>query len=93
MSIRKRTVFYDKTGGIIRFWDWALTTTDIGSMVEPFEANDRTTRDGGIRNFDATDECTRIDDMREADIGQSLLLLSGGNTQIHGGCLIPRTGR
>lgn len=92
MSILKRTVFYDKTGGIVRFWDWALVTTTLGTMAEPFVANMRSI-DAPVRNFDPTDEIARIDEMKEADIGQSLLLLSGGKNQLHGGCLLPRVGR
>lgn len=92
MSIQKRTVFYDKTGGITRFWDWALVTTTIGVAAEPFVANLRSI-DSPVRNFDPTDECARIDEMKEADIGQSLIMLSGGVNQIHGGCQLPRDGR
>lgn len=92
MSILRRTVFYDKTGGIVRFWDWALTTTTLGTMAEPFTANMRPDK-APIRNFDPTDECARIDEMVEADINQSLIMLSGGVNQLHGGCLLPRVGR
>ena len=92
MSIQKRTVFYDKTGGIARFWDWALTTTTVGACAEPFMANLRSI-DAPVINFDPADECARIDEMKEADIGQSLILLSGGTNQLHGGCQLPRTGR
>lgn len=95
MSILKRTVFYDKTGGFVRFWDWGLTTTTIGTMAEPFNANARRAAgdNTNIGAFNPTDEMTRIDDMVEADIGRSLIMLSGGDNQIHGGCMIPRTGR
>ncbi|MDI6741625.1 MAG: hypothetical protein QMD11_02705 [Smithella sp.] len=92
MSILKRTVFYDKAGGIIRFWDWALATTTIGVCAEPFLANSRSI-DAPVINFDPTDECARIDEMKEADVRQSLLLLSGGNHRLHGGGQLPRTGR
>ena len=41
MSIQKRSVFFDNTGGIVRFWDWSIVTTTLGTMVEPFLPNDR----------------------------------------------------
>ena len=90
-SILKRTVFYDNTGGYVRFWDWALTTTSLGTMAEPFVANFRNT-DAPVNNFDPTEEMTRIDEMKEADIGQQQLLLSGGY-HYHGGYQLPRIGR
>jgi hypothetical protein len=85
-------VYFDNTGGIARFWDFAVVTTKLGTMVEPFLPNQRT--DGqGFANFDPTDDCARIDEMRAASIDKSLLILSGGEHQLHGGTLNPRTGR
>ena len=92
MSILKRTVFYDDVNGIKRFWDWAVVTTSIGSAAEPFVVNMRS-MDAPVRNFDPTDECARIDEIKQADINKSLLMLSGGNYRLHGGNLLPRVGR
>lgn len=92
-GIVKRTVFYDNTDGVKRFWDWALARTSLGTMAEPFVANNRHSVGTVNIQFDPTDMISRIDDIKEADIDQSLLLLSGGDEQIHGGTLIPRTGR
>lgn len=92
MSIQKRVCFYDDAGGFIRFWDWALTTTTLGTMVEPFLPNDRH-QFGPFDEFDPTDEIARIDEMRAASVDKQLLLLSGGQHQLHGGYQLPRDGR
>ena len=86
MSIQRRTVFYDVTHGISRFWDWALVTTTLGTMAEPFMPN---ARDSGSE-FDPEDEINRIDEIRAQPIDVSMLVLSGGEAQIHGGYQLPR---
>ena len=92
MSIQRRTVFYDNTNSIIRFWDWALVTTTLGTMAEPFLPNDRH-QFGPFDQFDPTDEVARVDDIRSASVDKQLLLLSGGTHQLHGGYQLPRDGR
>lgn len=92
MSIQKRTVFYDNTGGIARFWDWALVTTTIGSMAEPFVVNDRHAMEKSIE-YDPTDEIVRVDEIRAHTIDSQQLELSGGQHHLHGGVLVPRVGR
>lgn len=91
-SIKKREVYYDNTGGIARFWDWAVVTTSLGTMVEPFLPNDRKLMGADFDDFDPTDEVARIDEIRAAPRDKSLLALSGGEHQLHGGVLNPRTG-
>lgn len=93
MSIQKRTVFFDNTDGIVRFWDWALVTTTLGTMAEPFVANGRHLLQADFAQFDPTDEISRIDDMRAASIDASLLVLSGGDRALNGGSQLPRDGR
>ena len=92
MSILRRTVFYDNTGGFTRLWDWALVTTTLGTMVEPFDLSKHQIDTPAIE-YDPTDEISRVDEIRAADIDQSLLILSGGDTQLNGGTLIPRVGK
>lgn len=89
MSIQKREVFFDYTGGIARFWDWSLTTTTLGVMAEPFLANDRYKRDG-VSEFDPTDMMARIDNIRAATVDRQLQMLSGGDHALIGGSLHPR---
>ncbi len=92
MSIQRRTAFYEESGGVFRFLDWALTQTTLGMMAEPFNANNRYGMSPAIQ-FDPTDEIVRMDNISRIDFDKSLLLLSGGSEQIHGGALIPRDGR
>lgn len=93
-DVLKRTVFYEKRDGYIRFQDWALVVTKLGTMAEPFNVNARYDRTAGdIASFDYTDNASRIDEMIEIDADKSMLLLSGGNHQLHGGNLLVRTGR
>jgi hypothetical protein len=92
MSILKREVYYDDTGGLVRFWDWALATTTLGTMAEPFTPDSQYAF-APQREYDPTDEIARIDSVRAAPIDKSLLLLSGGVTQLNGGTLCPRLGR
>jgi hypothetical protein len=89
MSILKREVFYDRTNGINRFWDWALTTTTLGTMAEPFLPNDRFRMDG-VSEFDPTDMMNRIDEIRASTIDTQLQVLSGGAQALTGGPLHPR---
>jgi hypothetical protein len=90
MSIQRRSIFYDNTGGIVRMWDWALVTTTLGTMAEPFSPNARHTIGNEFPEFDPADEINRIDEIRATPIDVSLLVLSGGETQIHGGAQLPR---
>jgi hypothetical protein len=88
-SILKREVFFDNTGGIARFWDWALTTTTLGSMAEPFNVNDRFKGDG-VSEYDPTDDMTRIDEIRASSVDTQAKVLSGGDHALIGGPLNPR---
>ena len=92
MSIQKRSVFFDDTGGYVRFWDWSLCTTTLGTMAEPFMPNDRHLP-GKFGQFDPTDEISRIDELRAASVDKQLLTLSGGLHQLNGGYQLPREGR
>lgn len=91
-AILNRTVFYNETNGIKSFWDWSLTTTNLGVMAEPFIVNDRIGR-AHIIEFDATDECSRIDEIRAMPIDAQQLVLSGGTDHLHGGATLSRTGK
>lgn len=93
MSIQKRTVFFDDTGGFVRFWDWALVTTTLGTMAEPFLPNGRHLVGADFGQFDPTDLVSRIDEIKVSSVDTQLLTLSGGAHQLHGGSLLPRDGR
>lgn len=95
MSILKRTVYYDITGGVCRFLDFAKVTTTLGSMVEPFTVQERRTNGHDIENFDFTDAISRIDTIEQIDVHKANRLLSGvekNTIPLHGGTLNPRLG-
>ena len=90
MSIQTRSVFYDESGGLVRFWDWAIVTTTLGTMAEPFMVNARPT-DG--EDWDPEDEINRIDHIRGSPRDQAQLILSGGSGHVlNGGNQMPRNG-
>lgn len=91
-AILKRTVFYDNTNNLARFWDFALVQTNLGTMVEPFIVNDRLGK-SPIIEYDATDEMSRIDEIRAEPIDVQQLVLSGGDYHLHGGFTLSRLGR
>ena len=93
MSIQRRTVFYDNTGGIKRFWDWAQVTTTLGSMAEPHNGQLKHERDTDFTALDPTDEIARIDEIRALPADRHQLVLSGGDHHLIGGYQLPRTGR
>jgi hypothetical protein len=93
MSILKRTVFFDDTTGVVRFWDWAMVLTTLGTMVEPFRVDARFSTSTPISEFDPTDEICRIDEIRSMPVDQSMLHLSSGPHQLHGGYCHPRDGK
>jgi len=95
MSILSRTVYYDQTGGFVRWRDWAKVITTLGTMFEPFNVNARHSPDVDVVNFDPEDEFTRIDDMRRIDSTQEQRIFSGGsdNPPVMGGVHMPRVGR
>lgn len=93
MSILKREVYFDNTGGIARFWDWAVVTTNIGVMVEPFAVGSPFRGDSSAAEFDPADEIARIDELRALSRNYEPKVLSfDGGLQLNGGVLRPRTG-
>ena len=93
MSILKREIYCDQVNGVIRFWDWAIVTTTIGAMIEPFSINPYHTLDSQPVAVDRNDIMRRIDAIHLADHGTDKLVLSGGGSAgINGGNLIFRTG-
>jgi len=87
MIIQKRTVFNEVVDGTIRFHDWALVVTPVGSMVEPFQ-------EIGLRattNIDWTDEMTKINEIKNLPTSSEHNMYTSGVALI-GGTLM-RTGR
>ena len=93
MSILNRTVYYDNTGGLAMFWDWATVTTTLGTMSEPFIAGQKFASNLPTADFDPDDEIARIDNIRALSLDKEQLVLSGGDGHLHGGPTVTRTGR
>ncbi|MBT7628780.1 MAG: hypothetical protein HN597_03625 [Desulfobacula sp.] len=87
--IKKRAVLYIIDGGIIRFPGWALTTTRLGTMAEPFIMNAR--RIAGsedFQDFDPSDPAVRVDELRNLSPGRENFIMSG--EMVSGGEMLPR---
>jgi len=99
MSILRRTIFMERDdrfpsdGSYHRPCDWALVTTTLGAMAEPFSPFERLCPGTAVQNYNATDDMRRIDEIKFIDLDKHMKFLSGGGAQIHGGLLMPRTGR
>jgi len=92
MSILNRTAYFDISGGVVRFLDWATVTTTLGGMTEP-HFHQRTGLGDEVINFDFEDEIARIDELKIMDARQQNQLLSGGDHALIGGHVHPRIGR
>lgn len=92
-TILKRTVFYDDTGGVVRFRDFAIVTTTLGKMIEPFVVNNRTPLGADRLEFDPEDEMVRIDAIERIDAGRERRLMSDSSPALHGFITTPRVGR
>ncbi len=89
-GIIKRQVFYDDSDGVARPFDWALVTTGIGSMMEPFIPWMKHCVGSDTIAVDYADQITRIDEIRSFPLGREKFLASDG---LHGGTMHPRDGR
>ena len=90
--IQKRSVLYFKDDkGQFRFSGWAVTTTTLGAMMEPFNIDDHHVGSQDIVDFDPSDPMVRIDELQSVDPLKECIGLSHGETmEIHGGNLMPR---
>jgi len=94
-TVFQRVVFVERTkDGFFRFADWALVTTSLGTMAEPFTPR----QVGGLGDqgttFDAADDIALISDIMHVNSDLIPTFLSGGGGPVyHGGSLMPRTGR
>lgn len=70
--------------------DWAVVTTPLGSMAEPFCMFERHGGGTDIPNTDWTDEMRRVDKIELVDLDKMNTFL-GDN--VHGGMMLPRSGR
>ena len=93
-TVKQRVVFVERTkDGFFRFADWALVTTSLGTMAEPFSPQQRAIPGDKAIHFDATDDIALISDIQQVNSDLIPTMLSGGGPVYHGGTLMPRTGR
>ena len=94
MSIKSRAVIYSvDSNGRYHFPGWAVTTTTLGTMAEPFMPNYRSAPGCGMNDFDYSNMMTRIDELRNVPHGGEWRAVSFDthNPVIHGGEMMPRT--
>jgi hypothetical protein len=93
-TVLKRTVFVERTpDGVFRFADWALATTTLGTMAEPFCPNLRRAPDQDIQDFDFADDMSLITSIEAINSDLLPTMLSSGGPVTIGGNLMPRVGR
>ena len=91
-AVLQRVAFVERTkDGYIRFADWALATTRLGVMAEPFPGRGYFGEKGVA--FDATDDLALISEIQQINSDMLPTMLSGGGPVLHGGNLMPRDGR
>jgi len=92
MSIQKRSVLYTKPKGKqYRFIGWAIVTTTLGAMLEPFDIAEHGNPSQNWVDFDPSDPITRIDELRNVDTGKEGKITSFGETmEVMGGDRYPR---
>lgn len=86
-GITRRTVYYENTDGEgIKFLDWAIATTGIGSMMEPFQIDDRCHFNMQFDSYGRRDMINRVDVMRGCNMrGTNHIMNFGNNYKIHEG--------
>ena len=93
-TVLQRVVFVERTSdGFFRFADWALATTSLGVMAEPFSPQQRIQPEDKGRAFDAADDIALISDIIHVNSDLIPTMISGGGIVWCGGILMPRTGR
>ena len=93
-TVFQRVVFAEQTkDGFFRFAGWALATTGLGAMAEPFNLQQVSRVGDSAVPFDATDDMALISTIHIESADMVPTRLSGGGPVWVGGCLMPRTGR
>lgn len=87
--IKRRAVLYIHDKDLYRFPGWALTTTTLGTMAEPFDVTLSRPIGGGVVDYDPSDPAVRIDEMRQIRPGTESGYIMG-DERVTGGNLHPR---
>ena len=88
MSILKRQIFIDGSKGQVRFYDWAIVTTTLGSMVEPRNLSLFPTKGA---EYNPLDMMAKIDEIGSIDILRHKESFLGAGQVIHGGNQMPQS--
>jgi hypothetical protein len=96
-SILRRTILYEKgADGIIRFHDWAIVNTTLGTMIEARAVVNPIYMPGGsgvdFEDRDYSDDFQRIDAIEPFSLDRQYHII-GNAEAIGGGNLIGRVGR
>jgi hypothetical protein len=86
-------VFYDDSDGIVRPHDFNLVMTEIGACMEPnfgILVRGIETPSTTAKTFESDDQISRVDEIKPFSLDKQKLILG---EQVHGGTIIPRTGR
>jgi hypothetical protein len=86
MSILKRQIFIDGSNRQVRFYDWAIVTTTLGSMVEP---RNLSLHPVAGREYNPLDMMARIDEIGSIDILRFKDCFFGAG--LHGGNQMPQS--
>lgn len=86
-SITSRTVFYDTRNGQIRFHDWNLVNTTLGTMQEPRQLIEIRGNRSGQLNL--SDQCAKITALVPADLREIEIVLSDKKKKTIGGNQVP----
>ena len=90
-GILRRTVFYDDSDGYVRPFEFNLVMTSVGPCLEPnFAILPRTTVRDAPASFDASDEMSRVHEIKPFSLDKQLLIMG---EQTIGGVLMPKVGR
>ena len=89
-SILTRTIYFDNRNDRIRFFDWNIVGTTLGTMVEPraIMGIERNTK-AGFDNYNHNDECCKVTNMQCMDRRNKFAFLGAGQV-LHGGEQFPQ---
>lgn len=87
--IKKRAVLFIDYDGIVRFPGWALTTTTLGTMAEPYHMGQIRSAFEGFTDVDPSDPAIRIDELQPLKPGNEDGYIMNGE-RVTGGNMMPR---
>ena len=79
MAILKRTIYIDQSKSYVKFGDWAMVTTSLGNMAEPFQFPGlKHTNDTNFSNYAYDNEMSMINMIKPYSNDIMPSFLSGG---------------